>query len=322
MIQSCAPDYTNELIKQYCAKALQPLDDTDYFKIRPAINIKKRITYANLYCALCNKDTDVQPWNLTAGCGVAPTGYINPASTVNNSPENKISIPNTPSKSASSTVPSTVPNKSNNKNVKINLHFNPGAIFGNNKNANAGINEEFTLPSFGASTKILNKTIGSQTGIFGATIGRFKRQIRRENLELNFYEYSSKTDEILKTVKYNPNVQELVGKYNGKDFICRVIASISPEIKTYSRTCVPNVIDQCPNDPEATKLCQSYTQLVYKMSTAYKNRDCAHCNGITDAELSGCPPEVREGGSSLFSVAGTGNPDSVACKVKDSEKFC
>lgn len=68
-ISSCPASYADETVKRKCGKAFEPLDEDDTVILIPATNKNKRATYANAYCALCNGDTDFEPWNLGAGCG-------------------------------------------------------------------------------------------------------------------------------------------------------------------------------------------------------------------------------------------------------------
>lgn len=69
MVVSCPAAYADATVKRKCDKGLQKLDEDDTVVMLPVTNKKKRVTYANAYCALCNDDTDFELWTLGAGCG-------------------------------------------------------------------------------------------------------------------------------------------------------------------------------------------------------------------------------------------------------------
>ncbi|XKL66694.1 hypothetical protein PGB90_010114 [Kerria lacca] len=319
MVVSCPSTYTDAHIKDLCAKTLYPLEEDNTIIIRPVTNKNKRVTYANAYCAICNGDSDFEPWPLTAGCGEAPPGYLTSTSTTQNSinkVQNRISDSSSPSKTTPTTT--SIPDRS----IKLDIHFNPGALLGGNKSANAGINTEVKLPTLGlGGTSVIDKTIGSATGIFGINVKRNKRD---STLSLDFNKYASNVGEIVKNVEFDQNLKQFIAKYNGKDFICKFGSKMPANYNDYIRKCVPNMISDCPGNSEATSRCQSYTAVVYDKSNKqpYRNKDCASCNGVPLNVTTGCPSAVRTEASSLFDVS---NKDSGGMFCNDpviAEKFC
>ncbi len=307
-VVSCPTSYTDEDVKNKCAKGSQPPEgDTIY--TTPVTNKQKRITYANAYCALCNGDDDYEPWTLTAGCADAPAGTVAPnfvdTRSVGSSP------------SANSEAPNSASGAKSAEKVSVGLHFNPAAILGGDKAATGGFNKEIKVPTFGLGDKI-NKTIGSATGVFGVKLSRAKRQTK------NFQKYAAKLNEILKTVKYDPVTKQFFGKYESNLLVCEFSSKLPASLKNNVRKCVPNLIAECPGNAEGTKACQGAMAVVSDKITkkVYRNKECALCNGASAENLTGCPGGVRTASSTLFTT-GTKSAGGDSCSdPKVAAKFC
>lgn len=300
---SCPDGYKDDEIKAKCDAASAATYDATVY-VNPVTNQQKRITYANAYCAICNDDTNYERWSLLAGCGEIPESYLKSVSTT--------------SESTSKIAPSSTPKPDNGK-VSVKLHFNPGAVLGGDKAADSGINKEINLPTFGLG-KAINKTIGSNTGLFGVKIGRSRRDTAPD---IDYNKYASQVDDILKTVKYDANAQRFIANYNGKKFDCKF--DFRKPNDQYLRKCVHTLISECPaGQSDANALCQSYTAVVYEKSTkkAYRNKDCALCNGVAKENTTGCPVTTRSEGSSLFSTSSKSVGDAGCSDDKVAAKFC
>ena len=230
---------------------------------------------------------------------------------------------------ASADVESAPTPKPNNNRLNINVHLDPGAILGK-KDSNGGYNKTISIPTFGSlGAKLANKTIGSETGFFGVKTGTGARRKRESDLgSIDTYRWVRKLDEIMKVVKYDPSVREFVAKFENKTLVCQIGSKMPDTVSKVMRSCVPNVISDCPHDEAANKVCQSYTQLVHDTNAqkAYRNIDCAKCNGVDrkNATLKGCLMSTRTtGAGSLWGVEGKGNQNNEACDDPVlAEKFC
>lgn len=305
-VVSCASDYADADIKAKCARALLPPDEYNTAVVTPVTNLAKRTTYANAYCALCNNENDFELWERLLGCYEAQEGDL----TVKSAPVDNSN--NQTSAAASTAKPDN--------SVKLNLHFDPGSVLSGNKDSNSGFNKDIKIPTFGLSSKAINKTVGSDTGLFGAKISRSKRQTSQSH---DYRKYTSKIEEIKKLVKYDSTYQELTAQYDGKLLVCKMSSKLPDTLKSHIRVCVPNLISECVND--STKVCPAYTEIVYEKKTkqAYRNKECALCNGVASTALTGCPQAVRAGASSLFTSTGKAAGDDSACKDGSlAAKFC
>lgn len=134
----------------------------------------------------------------------------------------------------------------------------------------------------------------------------------------------TESEEASKFIKFDPSTRTFYSVYKEKNFTCSYGRITPKSLEPYLRPCEPFVAE-CPNfgDQAFVRKCQSYTSIVFDNFGAYKNKDCAACNGVVK-KLPGCfSLSVVNGGaaSSLFSPvkANGANPcDSAALK----DKFC
>lgn len=308
MITTCPPEYTNQEVISKCLASTKPLEDDDNSVIRPVTNLKRRVTYGNAYCAQCNNDLDdIALWNATAKCGEAPSGYLNSVNTENNLPRNSYYTPEeneltTPTRSIYSSSPS------GNKNSGVPPKgINIRVPFPVDTNAETLYNVPIKIPSIGS---------------FNLQLTRQKR----DSVNIDFGKNAKDLDRILQNVRYDPYAKKFVSRFEGKDFICEFSSQMPKHFDLYVRKCVPNLISSCPPSAsqEIVDKCQASTAIVYQKSSkkAFKNRDCAKCNGASEISLTGCPSEFqRVAASSLFSTTDKGS--SPPCNTPELKaKFC
>lgn len=132
-------------------------------------------------------------------------------------------------------------------------------------------------------------------------------------------------EEAKKRIRFDPLNKTFFSEYNGKLYECWYRREIPHALVPHFRDCVP-VISNCTNNDELSlELCQSYTSIVFdEYKVAYKNKDCAYCNGVS-TNLTGCanPPDTRITGSSLFTTFDKGSGHKPPCgNAKLKDKFC
>lgn len=288
MLTTCPTGYPNQAVASKCSASLQPLEGPDNSVIRPATNLKRRITYGNAYCALCNNDIeDVTLWNLSAKCGEAPAGYFDSQNRISQTSENNHEFSH--------------PVKNSKPSFQIpSFGFNPG----------------FQVQSpFGNNLKPNNFNPGS-----------FLRRQKRQQFNVDYNKYRKELDNILENVRYDSNTNRYVSQYNGKYFVCEFASRQPEDFDIYVRYCVPNMVSSCPQyytDEETIRKCSSETAIVYEKASkqSYKNKYCAICNNIPEISLTGCPLAERVAGSSLFSTSDKGA--SPPCDTPElKKKFC
>lgn len=136
--------------------------------------------------------------------------------------------------------------------------------------------------------------------------------------------YAIDLEEAKKRIQFNAQNKTFFSEYKGKVYECQYSRGIPNDLVPHVRDCVP-AISNCTSKKDLLKLCRSYTSLVYDIDSqiAYKNVDCARCNGVS-SNLYGCShPPTRITGSSLFTTSDKNSGKPPRCSdVKVREKFC
>lgn len=292
MLTSCPAGYTNQAVLSKCLSSVNPLNGPDNSVIRPATNTKTHITYGNIYCALCNNDIDVTIWNLSARCGEAPPGFLDPPTSIS-TPENKIEI----------------------STEAVSKISKPQIEISTEKNKITS-----TTAASKTSKPLLSLSLGANPSLEISVGGKnFKSKLNTDNLfnrpkrqlpGIDYNKYIKDLDNILENVRYDGNSQRFVSQYNGKSFICEFASRKPQNFDTNVRVCIPNMVSSCPpnTDQQTVQKCLSNTAIVYEKISkqAYKNKHCAVCNNISEVNLTGCPQAERISGTELFSTSDKG----------------
>lgn len=268
---TCPDSWTDEDTRSKCSLATSALRSDDTSLIVPVTNLLKNITYGNVYCALCNGDVDNRPWALSPLCGEAPPGLLQVTTAVP-----PAEVPPAP---APVLVPNSRPTEAQ-KVLRLAAQKVPPFAF------------EYSIST--PTSKIIfrqSKSLGHRPLL------EYLRRKRETKIQVDFYRYIKFVNDIWKGAKYDAHSGYFVTKYQEKDMICVVSAKLTSDLKPYTRSCVPNIIEHCQAaDPEVDKQCRSHTSLVFnkRNNKAYRNKFCASCDGAELNYLTGCPIRVRD----------------------------
>lgn len=298
ILTSCPAGYTNQAVVSKCLASLKPLEGPDNSVIRPATNINKRITYGNVYCAVCNNDFDITLWNLSARCGEPPAGYLDSST--------PISTTSKPVETSTQVLSS--PKPSNPPKVEISTTSEKPRITATTRKSFF----PFSLGGRPTSKPTSNSNSNS-----------FLRLKRQQPAGIDFNKYRKDINQILENVHYDSAVQRFVSQYNGKSFVCEFSSQMPKDFESNLRICVPGMVSSCPPyaDRETARKCSSNTAIVYEkiLKTPYKNKYCARCNNVKESDLTGCPQAQRQSGSDIFNTANAGaTPPCNNPEIKDT----
>ncbi|KFM81726.1 hypothetical protein X975_01042, partial [Stegodyphus mimosarum] len=87
VLQYCPEDWMGDFVRDMCEKEAAFLKQQNlsynYLQDIPVLSLSTRIFYRNIYCAICNDDTNVVKWNIHVYCN----GFLNNASINDNGRE-------------------------------------------------------------------------------------------------------------------------------------------------------------------------------------------------------------------------------------------
>lgn len=305
----CAPEWQDGRMAELCENSNKISESEDMSLMLPISNQKTRTTYRNAYCAACNYDQDMQswqPWTMGAACGEAPAGYLKKPIVVQE--------PYT-----GSFVSNGIGNE-----YDFNSYNDNSNYYEMNSKTNAATGTpsfvlDINLYIYNASTP---ERLSAQTVTFPIKIEtnipqisqandystRGKRAFSRSQPEfIDFEKYADIADKIALNAKYDSYNNKFVSKFNNKDFICEFQPILPENSERFTRKCVPFVVDTCPpsyKNEVVKRECAVHTNIVYnhKEKKAYRNKDCARCNGEKEESVDGRPELTRGDLSSAFSV--------------------
>lgn len=134
-------------------------------------------------------------------------------------------------------------------------------------------------------------------------------------------------DNLVKYIKYNFTSRVFESNYKNNYFQCVQIIEPTLNITLLLRKCIRTIFS-CSGtyDESAASKCKSFTSIVFKDYTPYRNQYCAECNGIKE-KLSGCQKSTfkpRIAFSTVFDVEE--KPSNSVCDENMNEeikkKFC
>ncbi len=294
----CLPSWTDENIVSKCLKSVLPLED-DLSVITPLTNMNTGVTYGNVYCAVCNdaftKDNmqEFHTWNLTSRCGELPYSFAPTLPTPPPPPPNTIFPID-----VNLQVPEIIPLGQNYEIVlRMNYPYSQQLPITENGyflmdlflyyvSENPPIVR--VVRSAHLPINILPDPHWLTQNMSSAFVNRFRRAT---NLEIDFYKYVNEWDAIALHAQYDTANKMWVSKYKSNYFVCEFDSKL-PGDDVPLRTCIPNVISECVNFENSIFVhgCQVKTGVVYdRRGFAYRNKDCASCNGVFEEDILTCP---------------------------------
>lgn len=329
MKTKCANDWHDSQMSGLCEMSTDLPQGEDFSIHLPISNGNLRKTYGNSYCAVCNNDQDMASWvawNMGVACGEAPAGYVRKPSVF----EDKAAAYRYPKPSAYLPPFEELGGGGNDDydgEARLNVYMNAATSTdeqnGGNRISGPGFILDVNLYLFNGSNpegydlQTLSLPVRIETNTLPAAGSWNSRSKRDSEPDVDFKKYRHLARKIAMNANYDPYTGKYISYYENKHFVCKFGALLPDGAELFTRKCVPNLIHDCPEEYDKDTIsdqCSLYTQVVYnvKSNNAYRNRDCARCNGQKDDDVQG-QPQTRGGFSDDFSSdRGTGSVNAVA----------
>lgn len=283
-----------------CQKSILPLED-DLSVITPLTNLVSGVTYGNVYCAVCNNAftadnmRDFFTWTLSVRCGELP--YEPPTPTPPPPPTATPLLVQ---------VPRFVP-------LDRNFEMTLKQLYPSLRNASLPADGYYLLilllyyihpPT--ASVRMVRSIqppirVASDKEQARRNVSDFRWRSRDKRTAgrpyVNFEKYIDEWDSIALNASYDAGSRLWLSRRRHQTFVCEYESKLPTDVEDGGggvplRLCVPHVIAECSRFENAVQVheCRLRTAVVYdKRGLAYRNKDCALCNGVREDQLFVCP---------------------------------